>query len=167
MRVLSIQSSVAFGHAGNSAAVFPLQRLGHDVYYVEDSARYPYYPVTYEENENYRYAAEVLDRLARQFGFERRWSYCARFLPGTVIAGSGDGVDRRIDPLDALDARLEQLDRGNFLRADAAAQLDGRFGQQLVVRGHGTPCDAGGVPISRIVVRICRGCQCWLRKPSL
>jgi len=31
MRVLSIQSSVAYGHAGNSAAVFPLQRLGHDV----------------------------------------------------------------------------------------------------------------------------------------
>ncbi len=32
MRILSIQSHVAFGHAGNSAAVFPLQRLGHDVY---------------------------------------------------------------------------------------------------------------------------------------
>jgi pyridoxine kinase len=31
VRVLSIQSSVAYGHAGNSAAVFPLQRLGHDV----------------------------------------------------------------------------------------------------------------------------------------
>jgi len=31
MRVLSIQSSVAYGHAGNSAAVFPLQRLGHEV----------------------------------------------------------------------------------------------------------------------------------------
>jgi pyridoxine kinase len=31
VRILSIQSSVAFGHAGNSAAVFPLQRLGHDV----------------------------------------------------------------------------------------------------------------------------------------
>jgi hypothetical protein len=64
-----------------------LQRLGHDVYYVEDSARYPYNPVTYEENENYRYAAEVLDRLARQFGFEGRWSYCARFLPGDPVAG--------------------------------------------------------------------------------
>lgn len=35
MRVLSIQSSVAFGHAGNSAAVFPLQRLGHDVVAVD------------------------------------------------------------------------------------------------------------------------------------
>jgi pyridoxine kinase len=29
--VLSIQSSVAYGHVGNSAAVFPLQRLGHEV----------------------------------------------------------------------------------------------------------------------------------------
>ena len=32
MRVLSIQSSVAYGHVGNSAAVFPLQRLGHEVW---------------------------------------------------------------------------------------------------------------------------------------
>ncbi len=32
MKVLSIQSHVAYGYAGNSAAVFPLQRLGHDVY---------------------------------------------------------------------------------------------------------------------------------------
>ncbi|MDQ4054814.1 MAG: pyridoxal kinase PdxY [Actinomycetota bacterium] len=32
MKVLSIQSSVAYGHVGNSAAVFPLQRLGHEVW---------------------------------------------------------------------------------------------------------------------------------------
>ena len=32
MKILSIQSSVAYGHAGNSAAVFPLQRLGHEVW---------------------------------------------------------------------------------------------------------------------------------------
>ncbi|MBB1509228.1 MULTISPECIES: pyridoxal kinase PdxY [unclassified Tessaracoccus] len=30
--VLSIQSAVAYGHAGNSSAVFPLQRLGVDVW---------------------------------------------------------------------------------------------------------------------------------------
>ncbi|MGL5405489.1 MAG: pyridoxal kinase PdxY [Propionibacteriaceae bacterium] len=30
-RILSIQSSVAYGHAGNSAAVFPMQRMGADV----------------------------------------------------------------------------------------------------------------------------------------
>lgn len=32
MRILSIQSSVAYGYAGNSAATFPLQRLGHEVW---------------------------------------------------------------------------------------------------------------------------------------
>jgi pyridoxine kinase len=32
VRVLSIQSHVAYGHVGNSAAVFPLQRLGHEVW---------------------------------------------------------------------------------------------------------------------------------------
>ncbi|MBM7050863.1 pyridoxal kinase PdxY [Rothia sp. ZJ1223] len=31
MRILSIQSAVAYGHVGNSAAVFPLQRMGHEV----------------------------------------------------------------------------------------------------------------------------------------
>jgi pyridoxine kinase len=32
MRVLSIQSFVAYGHVGGSAATFPLQRLGHEVW---------------------------------------------------------------------------------------------------------------------------------------
>jgi len=31
VQVLSIQSAVSYGHVGNSAAVFPLQRLGHEV----------------------------------------------------------------------------------------------------------------------------------------
>ena len=35
MNILSIQSSVAYGHVGNSAAVFPLQRLGHTVWPVD------------------------------------------------------------------------------------------------------------------------------------
>ena len=32
MSILSIQSSVAYGHVGNSAAVFPLQRIGFEVW---------------------------------------------------------------------------------------------------------------------------------------
>ncbi|MFG2052442.1 pyridoxal kinase PdxY [Micromonospora sp. NPDC048930] len=32
MKILSIQSSVAYGYVGNSAAAFPLQRLGHEVW---------------------------------------------------------------------------------------------------------------------------------------
>ncbi len=32
MNILSIQSHVAYGHVGNAAAVFPMQRMGHDVW---------------------------------------------------------------------------------------------------------------------------------------
>ncbi len=32
MNILSIQSAVSFGHVGNSGAVFPMQRLGHEVW---------------------------------------------------------------------------------------------------------------------------------------
>jgi pyridoxine kinase len=35
MAILSIQSAVAYGHVGNSVAVFPLQRLGHEVWPVD------------------------------------------------------------------------------------------------------------------------------------
>lgn len=45
MNILSIQSSVAYGHVGNSAAMFPLQRLGHDVW--------PVYTVNYSNHTGY------------------------------------------------------------------------------------------------------------------
>jgi len=64
-----------------------MQRLGHEVYYIEDSARLPYDPVTYEITNDYSYAAGILDRLSREYGFEGRWSFCARYLPGTPCAG--------------------------------------------------------------------------------
>jgi pyridoxine kinase len=35
VNILSIQSHVVFGHVGNAAAVFPLQRLGHEVWPVD------------------------------------------------------------------------------------------------------------------------------------
>lgn len=43
--VLSIQSAVSYGHAGNSSAVFPLQRSGVDVW--------PVYTVTFSNNTSY------------------------------------------------------------------------------------------------------------------
>ncbi len=45
MRILSIQSSVSYGHVGNSAAVFPLQRIGHEVM--------PVYTVVYSNHTGY------------------------------------------------------------------------------------------------------------------
>lgn len=45
VQILSIQSSVAYGHVGNSAAVFPLQRLGHEVW--------PVYTVHFSNHTGY------------------------------------------------------------------------------------------------------------------
>ena len=45
MKVLSIQSSVAYGHVGNSAAVFPLQRIGVEVW--------PVYTVHFSNHTGY------------------------------------------------------------------------------------------------------------------
>jgi len=67
--------------------VVGLQRLGHDVYYIEDSARLPYNPETFEVNNEFDYAARLLNRLSREFGFKNRWAFCARYLPGNPTAG--------------------------------------------------------------------------------
>jgi hypothetical protein len=64
-----------------------LQRLGHDVYYIEDSARIPYNPATFEVTYDFTYAAKLLARLAREFDFKSRWSFCARYLPDFPTAG--------------------------------------------------------------------------------
>jgi hypothetical protein len=64
-----------------------LQRLGHDVYYIEDSARLPYNPQTFEVTNDFDYAARVLAQLAHEFGFEHHWAYCARYLSGKPTAG--------------------------------------------------------------------------------
>jgi len=64
-----------------------LQKLGHEVFYIEDSARIPYNPVTFDVCNDYTYAARILERLAAEFGFKRRWSFCARYLPGNPTAG--------------------------------------------------------------------------------
>ncbi|MFS0867438.1 pyridoxal kinase PdxY [Microbacterium sp. 179-B 1A2 NHS] len=45
MKILSIQSAVAYGHVGNSAAVFPLQRIGIEVY--------PVYTVNFSNHTGY------------------------------------------------------------------------------------------------------------------
>ena len=45
MKFLSIQSSVAYGHAGNSAAMFPLQRIGVEVM--------PVYTVSFSNHTGY------------------------------------------------------------------------------------------------------------------
>jgi hypothetical protein len=67
--------------------VVGLRRLGCDVYYLEDSARLPYNPQTFEVTNEFDYAAQVLNRLSQEFGFRNRWGFCARYLPHNPTAG--------------------------------------------------------------------------------
>jgi hypothetical protein len=64
-----------------------LQRLGHEVYYIEDSARLPYNPETFEVNDKVDYPGKILDRLAGEFNFKNRWAFCARYLKENPTAG--------------------------------------------------------------------------------
>ena len=91
MNVLSIQSSVVYGHVGNAAAVLPLQRLGHEVWAVPtvslsnhqayDSCRgRPYSP------------AEVRD-LIEGVGERGAFANCAAVLSGYLgVAATGQVV---------------------------------------------------------------------------
>jgi hypothetical protein len=67
--------------------IIGLKRLGHDVYYIEDSARLTYNPETFDTGEDFSYAARVLDQLSREFDFKNRWAFCARFAKGIPTAG--------------------------------------------------------------------------------
>jgi hypothetical protein len=64
-----------------------LRRLGHEVYYIEDSARIPYNAETFDTSNDYTYAANLLSHLADEFDFKNRWSFCARYLPELPTAG--------------------------------------------------------------------------------
>jgi hypothetical protein len=56
-----------------------LQRLGHEVYYVEDSARYPYDPSALNVSEDCTRALKTLQSLADAFCLHGKWAYSARF----------------------------------------------------------------------------------------
>ncbi len=76
MRFLSIQSSVAYGHVGNSAATFPLQRLGHEVW-----------PVL-------RWSSPTTPGTARGAGRCSRPTTCATSSPGSTSAACCRPVTR-------------------------------------------------------------------------
>ena len=67
--------------------IIGLQRLGHEVFYVEDSARHPYHPEKGAWLPEYGYAARTLRELAAEFGFADKWSFCARYIDRDETAG--------------------------------------------------------------------------------
>ena len=68
MNILSIQSHVAYGHVGNSAAVFPLQRIGVEVWPIH-TLQYSNHP-GYEDWQGEVFHADLIRKLVA--GIEKR-----------------------------------------------------------------------------------------------
>lgn len=84
MNVLSIHSSVALGHVGNSAAAFVLQRLGHEVWPI-DTVVLSNHPAHGGTRGRVTPAAEI-DELVRGLGERGVLGACAAILTGYLGA---------------------------------------------------------------------------------
>lgn len=66
--------------------ILGLKKLGYDVLYIEDSARIPYNPNTFECSDSVApEVAAIIGRLAKRFDF--KWSYRARFTNPMQVYG--------------------------------------------------------------------------------
>jgi len=80
-----------------------LARLGHDVYYVEDDATWPYDPRTDTIADDPTYAAGYLDKVLRGIGLEGKWAYRALYRsPDAVFGMSRDALVDLYARCDAL-----------------------------------------------------------------
>ena len=108
--ILSIQSSVAYGHVGNSAAVFPLQRLGVEVW--------PVHTVHFSNHTGYgEWRGPLLpadDVRAVIRGVEERGAFPAG---DAVLSGYQGGED-------IGDVILEAVDRDKAANPDAIYACD-------------------------------------------
>ncbi len=129
MKVLSVQSTVAYGRVGNAAATFPLQRLGHEVWPVA-TVNYSNHPGYGSHRGGVYHAtdiAEILDELDRRGAFGRCDAILSGFLgaaaTGPVLLNAVDRI-KRANPkaLYVLDPVIGDAERGVYV-ADGIAEF--------------------------------------------
>ena len=125
MPILSIQSHVAYGHVGNAAAVFPLQRLGFEVW--------PIHTVQFAAHTGYgrpkgrvfdaAMIADVMDGIAERPDFASCEAVLSGYIGSTGIGSAiADAVKavKSANPaaLYCCDPVLGDTGRGFFVAAD-------------------------------------------------
>ncbi len=128
MNILSVQSSVAFGHVGNSAAVFPLQRLGFEVWPVNTVAfsNHPGYGAWRGRICEAELVAELLAGIAERGVLASCAAVLSGYL-GTVETGVAvlDAVTEvkkaKPDALYCCDPVIGDRDGGVYVRSGIAA----------------------------------------------
>ena len=79
-----------------------LQRLGHDVFYVETTSTWPYDPIRQARVCDSDYAVPYLARVAEQFGLGDRWAYRRSYLDGQWIGMSRARSEELLAHADAV-----------------------------------------------------------------
>jgi len=80
-----------------------LARLGHEVWYVEDDATWPYDPRVDAITDDPSYAAGYIERVLGRIGLEQRWAYRALYRGPEACFGLSQGqLERLYRECDAL-----------------------------------------------------------------
>ncbi len=123
MNILSIQSHVAFGHVGNASAVFPLQRMGVEVW--------PIHTVQFSNHTGYGawrgqvFEAQVIDDLVAGIAERGQLAQCDGVLSGYMgSADIGAAILRAVAQVRAANPRADyccdpvigDVGRGVFVR---------------------------------------------------
>jgi pyridoxine kinase len=123
MNILSIQSHVAYGHVGNDAAVFPLQRLGVEVW--------PIHTVQFSNHTGYgKWRGEV-------FGAEQIGEVMQGIADRGVLASCDGVLSGYMGSADIGAAILDAVDRVKAANKEAAYCCDpviGDVGRGIFVR---------------------------------
>jgi len=131
--ILSIQSAVAYGHVGNSAAVFALQRIGTEVW--------PVYTVNFSNHTGYGQwrgpvmpatdVAEVITGVEERGAFEEVQAVLSGYQGGSDIGGVILDAVRRVkaanpDAIYACDPVMGNAKSGCFVHPDIPVLLRDR-----------------------------------------
>ncbi len=133
MNILSVQSWVAYGHVGNAAALFPLQRLGVEVWTINtvQFSNHPGYGGHTGRVTGGAAVAELIDGLAARDVLPRIDAVLSGYLGDAATGGALlDGVARiralRPDLLFCCDPVLGDDGPGLYVAADLAQLLRDR-----------------------------------------
>src|SRR5829696_6694606 len=134
MNVISIQSQVAFGHVGNSAAVFPMQMHGIDVIAVPTTllSNRPGYPTIRGRVLDAELVADLLRGIEERGAVDTATMILSGYLGSAEIAAVvADFVARAKTRNPNLsyccDPVLGDRDRGLFVHADIPPLVQGRL----------------------------------------
>jgi pyridoxine kinase len=134
MTVISIQSQVAYGHVGNSAAIFPMQMHGIDVIAVPTTllSNRPGYPTIRGRVLDARLVADLLLGIEERGALDASQMILSGYLGSPEIAAVvADFVARAKARNPALtyccDPVLGDRDRGLFVHADIPPLVRGRL----------------------------------------